>query len=70
MIDPNTLMTRYETAEYLKVAVRTLDRLFVAGDGPQATRAGKRRLLYRRSDVDDWIKSRTHKSRAAELAAA
>ena len=51
------LLTSAETAELLRVPVRTLYVWRGAGSGPRAYRVGKR-VLYRRRDVEAWLKER------------
>ena len=51
------LLTSDETAELLRVPVRTLYVWRGAGSGPPAYRVGKR-TLYRRSDVERWLEQR------------
>lgn len=48
------LMTMEEVATRLRIAVTTFRNWRVAGIGPPGTRMGKR-VLFRRSDVEEWI---------------
>ncbi len=57
-----------QLAELLKVTNRTTARWRNDGEGPPFIRAGARRVLYRRVDIDAWLIIRTHKHRAAEAA--
>lgn len=57
------LWTRY------RVPPRTAQRWRATGEGPAWVRIGARRIMYRLSDVEDWLRARTFQSRAAELAA-
>ena len=50
----------------LRVTPRTTARWRVEGNGLPFVRAGARRVLYRRSDVDLWLASQTFPHRAAE----
>jgi predicted DNA-binding transcriptional regulator AlpA len=50
----------------LHVTSRTTARWRTDGGGPVFVRAGGRRVLYRRVDLDSWISSRTFAHRAAE----
>ena len=47
-------MTKIEAAEYLRIGVRTLDRLCATGELVGA-RIGGRRLLFRRGDLDGYV---------------
>jgi excisionase family DNA binding protein len=52
------LLTQAETANYLRLSERTLERWRVNGSsGPAFVKLG-RRVLYRKSDLDEWIASR------------
>lgn len=53
----------------LRVRPRTAQRWRAEGTGPAFVRAGARRVLYRKADVDAWAAGRTYAHRAAELAA-
>lgn len=53
----------------LRVKPRTAQRWRADGTGPAFVRAGARRVLYRRADVDTWAAGRTFAHRAAEMAA-
>ena len=50
----------------LRVTTRTTARWRVEGNGPSFVRAGGRRVLYRRTDLDRWLAGRTFAHRAAE----
>jgi predicted DNA-binding transcriptional regulator AlpA len=56
-----TLLTASETAQFLRLSVRSLDRLRCEGLGPKFVKLRKR-VLYRQSDLEAWIASRTVKS--------
>lgn len=61
-------LTQREAAALLRLSERTLERFRVTGDGPKFVKAG-RRVLYRQSDLDEWITARvcgsTSEGRAA-----
>jgi predicted DNA-binding transcriptional regulator AlpA len=48
---------------------RTTVRWRRDGEGPPFVRVGPRRVLYRRSEVDAWLRARTFDHRAAEAVA-
>jgi hypothetical protein len=53
------LMNTVETAKYLRLSPRTLERLRVEGTGPRYMKAGsglRARVLYEASDLNEWIK--------------
>ncbi|MFN8994901.1 MAG: helix-turn-helix transcriptional regulator [Pseudomonadota bacterium] len=54
-------------SSHLNIPRRTLQRWRTTGEGPPFVRAGARRILYRRSAVEDWATSREHRHRAEEL---
>jgi excisionase family DNA binding protein len=53
-----TLLTPSEVAAYLRVSKSYLDKLRVYGGGPQFLRPGRRKILYRKSDLDLWLAAR------------
>ena len=56
------LLTPREAATYLRVSKSYLDKLRVYGGGPRFLRLGKRKVLYRRSDLDAWLARRSFDS--------
>jgi hypothetical protein len=67
----------YQAAEYFDedglheqylIPPRTAQRWRASGEGPPFVRLGKRRVLYRRSDVERWLAGRTFASLADEAA--
>lgn len=56
------LLTPREAAAYLRVSKSYLDKLRVYGGGPTFLRPGKRKILYRKSELDDWAADRTFTS--------
>lgn len=52
------LMTQPETAEYLRVAEHTLENWRYRKTGPRFIKAGGR-VVYRRSDIDEWLDENT-----------
>jgi len=57
-------LTREQLAEMLHVTKRTIEAWHKRGDHPPALRAGQRRVLYKRSDVINWIGARVVRSNA------
>jgi hypothetical protein len=61
---PDTLLadflTQDEAAAELKICERTLDRWRRLGEGPPTTKLG-RRVLYRRSSLQVWLRTREHR---------
>jgi len=51
------LLSQSEAARLLRLSERTLERLRVAGGGPQFVKAG-RSVRYRQSDIEEWISAR------------
>jgi excisionase family DNA binding protein len=51
------LLTQDECAEYLKLSVRTVERLRVSGTGPKFLRI-RHSVRYRAEDVQTWLASR------------
>lgn len=62
-------LTTKQLAEWIAVDHRTLEGWRLAGKGPPYIRPGggsSSRVLYRRADVEVWLRKRTHKSAASE----
>jgi excisionase family DNA binding protein len=51
-------LTPKEAAAYLRVSKSFLDKLRGYGGGPKFLRFGKRKILYRKADVDLWAAQR------------
>jgi predicted DNA-binding transcriptional regulator AlpA len=52
-----TLLTAAEAARVLRLSERTLERLRCQGFGPKFIKL-KRRVLYRPTDIDEWLTQR------------
>jgi predicted DNA-binding transcriptional regulator AlpA len=50
-------LTQTETAEWLGIDIRTLQRRRAAGEGPRAIKIG-RAVRYRRRDVERWLEGK------------
>jgi excisionase family DNA binding protein len=59
---PDDLLTVKEAAEDRRCSKSYLDKLRVYGGGPPFLRIGKRKILYRKSDLDAWTASRRYNS--------
>ncbi len=51
-------LTTKETAKYVRCSPRTLEAYRLDGTGPKFVKAG-RKVLYRISDLEAWMASRT-----------
>ncbi|MEQ1945180.1 helix-turn-helix domain-containing protein [Mesorhizobium sp. VNQ89] len=51
-----------QAANYLRVSKNYLDKLRVSGTGPPFVRLGRRKVLYRKSDLDKWVEERIYAS--------
>jgi len=60
----DVLLTTEQASEYLHLAVQTLAGLRVKGGGPVYQRVG-RRIMYRRSAIEAWLKEREFPHTAA-----
>ena len=56
-------LTPVQVEREYHLPVRTLERKRREGGGPRYVKAG-RRVLYRRSDVEDWLDARSFESTA------
>ena len=52
------LLTYDELAAWLAVHPATVRRWCADGTGPRAMRAGQRRVVFRKSDVIEWLHAR------------
>ena len=68
--ESNRFLDENEAAKRLAVSPRTMQRMRAEGWGPPYCRVGLRRIAYSEIALNAYAESRTHKSRAAELAAA
>jgi hypothetical protein len=64
---PNEYVTEQGLHERYMIPPRTAQRWRSTGDGPRWIRLGRRRVLYRISDVEAWLTARTYRHRADEL---
>jgi hypothetical protein len=65
-LDPEFLakldvMDASEAAVYLRTSPSTLAKYRMSGKGPMFVRQSARKVLYRRSDLDAWLTSRTRR---------
>ena len=67
--DPDVVWTPEVAAAYLAVAPTTLKRWRRTGEGPRFTRYNGKKVGYRRSVLDAWLKSREAQSTSAEATA-
>jgi predicted DNA-binding transcriptional regulator AlpA len=54
------LATPAQVAEALRTTPSSLAQMRFRGHGPKFVRAGRRRILYRWSDVEQWISESVH----------
>jgi hypothetical protein len=54
------LATPAEVAEALHTTTASLAQMRYRGDGPKFVRAGRKRVLYRWLDVEQWIAESVH----------
>ena len=59
------LLTQDECAEYLKLSVRTVERLRVSGTGPKFLRI-RHSVRYRPEDVQAWLAAQIVSSTSEE----
>ena len=55
-------LTVEQAADYLRASKNYLDKLRVSGMGPLFVRLGRRKVLYRTSDLDKWVEERIYAS--------
>lgn len=49
-------------AVYVSLAVSTLAKMRLRGDGPLYSKAGRRAVVYDKRDLDAWLDSRKRRS--------
>jgi hypothetical protein len=64
---PSEYVTEQGLHERYLIPPRTAQRWRSTGDGPRWIRLGRRRVLYRISDVEEWLRAHTYRHRADEL---
>lgn len=62
------ILTERELSDWLGISQPTLSRLRRAKAGPAFVRLSTRRVGYRRSAVEDWLKYREQQTISAECA--
>lgn len=60
MIEP--LASPGQVAKVLDTSVSNLAQMRYRGEGPKFVRVGRRKIMYRWSDVDQWIADSVHSS--------
>jgi len=55
-------LTAPEAATFTRLAVQTLAKMRVTGGGPLYVKAGGRRILYKRADIQAWLDARVRSS--------
>jgi predicted DNA-binding transcriptional regulator AlpA len=54
-MDPSQYLDTNALADRIGIAASTLAKLRLTGTGPVFRRAGRRRVIYRWSDVETWL---------------
>ena len=65
-MQPHTFYNQSETAEFLRLSERTLERWRVEGMGPPFRRFG-RRIVYAKADLERWADGRCFESTSQEM---
>jgi excisionase family DNA binding protein len=60
------ILTTRQAADYLKLAVSTIEKLRCHGGGAKFIKLGSRRVGYLKADLDEWIASRPRCSSTSE----
>jgi predicted DNA-binding transcriptional regulator AlpA len=61
-VDPESLETEREAADFLGVTTRALQKWRVTGTGPSFVRISGRCVRYRRRDLVAWVEARLRSS--------
>jgi predicted DNA-binding transcriptional regulator AlpA len=51
------ILTTPQAADFLKLAVSTVEKLRCHGGGPKFIKLGSRRVAYLKADLEEWIGS-------------
>lgn len=65
-INDDRPMGTTEAAQYIGKSVQTLAQWRYAGIGPQFVKIGRRTVLYRRRDIDEWLEANLRTQTGAE----
>jgi excisionase family DNA binding protein len=68
-INPTPSLSVSGAAEYIGVSVSYLNKLRSAGGGPIYTKIGSRRVVYRLTDLDEWLSAGRRRSTSETVAA-
>lgn len=60
------ILNEKEAAEFLKSSCRALQRWRLTGEGPAYRRMGKRRVVYAKADLQEYLDGQRHTSTSAE----
>lgn len=60
--ETEVLLTPREAAQHLRMSKSSLDKLRCRRDGPPFYAPTKRKIVYRRSDLDAWLGERRYQS--------
>ena len=67
---PDDLLSPREAAPLVRLAESTLAKMRQRGDGPAYIQISKRRVAYRLSAIDSWLKARERTRTVEHVAAA
>jgi len=62
----NRMLRTPEAAMHLGLAVSTLAKMRLRGDGPIYSKPGRRIVVYRQSDLDEWLAAGRRRSTSAQ----
>ncbi len=56
--DNSPFFTIQEVSEFLGISISTINRLVKEGDFPPKIKISPRRMVFMKSEIDEWIKSK------------
>jgi len=59
------LLTRREVCQQYRMSLPWLSALGARGEGPTMLRLGKKKILYRRTDVEAWLEAHSTATQGA-----
>jgi predicted DNA-binding transcriptional regulator AlpA len=62
MLVANHVLRTPQAAQYVGLSASTLEKLRLTGNGPPYQKAGRKIVVYRPQDLDDWLNSQRRNS--------
>lgn len=63
--NPQDLLTRREVCQQYRMSLPWLSLIGTRGEGPAMFRLGRKKILYRRADVEAWLEAHSTAPKSA-----